>query len=206
MTTDLLQQQLFGTVEGYSLSSLGKSRIGRDGDPALTYGECTPGAVEEILCAVDAKPGEVFYDLGSGTGKMVIYAAFLVPLKKSAGIELLPELHQAALDVGAHYDAAVRPHLSDAHQQTQIHFRQGDIFAEDFTDADIVVNHCCTCFDDALMQKFEESLSTLKPGTRVATITRGLSSSNFELTGVSTCQMGWGQATINAYRKLPTIN
>ncbi len=158
MTAALLQQQLFGTVEGYSLSALGKSRIGRESDPALTYGECTPEAVEQILQITGAKPGDVFSDLGSGTGKMVIYAAFFVPLKKSVGIELIPELHAAALDVAAHYDEAIRPHLTDGRRDTIVDFRQGDIFTEDFSDADIVVNHCCTCFDDAMMKKFSDSL------------------------------------------------
>lgn len=202
MTAAALQDALFGTVAGYSLSSAGKSRIGREGDPALTYGECTPEAVEHILQVVDAQPGEVFYDLGSGTGKMVVYAAFFVPLKKSVGIELLPELHEAAQDAGCRYDQDVRPHLADDRRHTELDFRIGDIFDADLSDGDIIVSHCCTCFDDALMQKLSDRLETCaKPGARIVTITRGLSAPCFEPIGCSPCQMGWGQATVNAYRK-----
>jgi SAM-dependent methyltransferase len=201
MTISSLNDTLFTDVSGYTLSSSGKAAIGREADPALTYGECTPEAVEHILTVTGARPGEVFYDLGSGTGKMVVYAAFLVPLKKSVGIELLPELHEAAQMVGQRYREEIQPKLSDERRETALEYRLGDIFEEDIQDADIVVSHCCTCFDDALMQRLSDSLESLKPGTRIVTITRGLSSPSFELVGTSMCQMGWGQATANVYRK-----
>jgi len=95
MTTSALHNALFSDVAGYSLSATGKAVIGRESDPALTYGECTPEAVEHILAVTGAKPDEVFYDLGSGTGKMVVFAAFFLPLKKSVGIELLSEIRTA---------------------------------------------------------------------------------------------------------------
>lgn len=200
MTTSALQDALFSDVAGYSLSAVGKAAIGRDSDPALTYGECTPEAVENILILAGARPGEVFYDLGSGTGKMVVYAAFLVPFKKSAGIELLPELHEAAQMVGQRYREEIQPQLSDARRDTKLEYSLGDIFTADYSDADVVVNHCCTCFDDALMQKFSESAeATCRPGTRIVTITRTLSSPAFELVATSPVQMGWGQATANVY-------
>ena len=201
MTIASIQDSLFTDVAGYSLSSVGKAAIGRDGDPALTYGECTPESVAHILAVTEAKEGEVFYDLGSGTGKMVVYAAYLVPLKKSAGIELLPELHLAAQHVGRRYSDEIQPHLSSKHQETELSFIQGDIFTHDYSDADIVVSHCCTCFDDSMMQQLSDVLENLKPGTRIVTITRGLNSPAFEPVSTSSCQMGWGQATVNVYKR-----
>ncbi len=199
MTVGNLQDALFMDVAGYSLSAAGKAMIGREADPALTYGECTPESVEHLLSITDAKPGEVFYDLGSGTGKMVVYAAFLVPLKKSVGVELLPELHDAAKMVGDRYISEIQPQLEDMRRETALCYQLGDIFDTDLSDADIVVSHCCTCFDDALMQKLSDKLEACKPGTRIVTITRGLSSPAFESVSVTPVQMGWGQATANTY-------
>lgn len=201
MTTSALQDLLYADVAGYTLSAVGKEVIGREADPALTYGECTPEAVMDILTVTGAKPGEIFYDLGSGTGKMVVYAAFLVPFKKSVGIELLPELHEAAQMVGERYRKEIQPQLADARRETALQYQLGDIFTADYSDADIVVNHCCTCFDDALMKRLSDKLEECKPGTRIVTITRGLSSSAFEPVSVSSCQMGWGTATVNVYRR-----
>jgi hypothetical protein len=52
------------------------------------------------------------------------------------------------------------------------------------------------------MQKLSDRLELCKPGTRIVTITRGLSSPAFEPISVSPVQMGWGQATANAYRRI----
>lgn len=201
MTFTDLEDTLFTDVAGYSLSAAGKAAINRESDPALTYGECTPEAVEHIMAVTDAKPGDVFYDLGSGTGKMVVYAAFLMALKKSVGVELLPELHMAAEQVGRRYVEEIQSQLNDARHDTKLIYELGDIFETDLRDADIVVSHCCTCFDDALMQKLSDKLEACRPGTRIVTITRGLSSPAFEQMSVTPCQMGWGQATANAYRR-----
>ena len=202
MTVSEVDTQLFTDVAGYSLSSQGKLRIGRDADPALTYGECTPEGVGAILAAVSPQPGEVFYDLGSGTGKMLIYAAFLHPFSKVVGIELLPELNEVAMEVGARYTREIQPQFKDERRMTKVEYRLGDIFDADLSDADIVVSHCCTCFDDTLMQRLSDALERCKSGTRIVTITRGLSSPAFESIGTAACQMGWGQATINAYRRM----
>lgn len=201
MTTFTLQDQLFADVAGYSLSALGKAAIDREADPALTYGECTPEAVQQMLSLTGAGEGDVFCDLGSGTGKMVIYAAFLTPLQKSIGVELLPELHNAAVMVGKRYQTEIQPRLSDARRDTEISFLLGDIFEADLSDATIIVSHCCTCFDDTLMQRLSDKLEACKSGTRILTVTRGLSSPTFEPLSVAACQMGWGQATLNVYRR-----
>ena len=63
MTFSTLHDALFSDVAGYSLSAAGKAVIGREADPALTYGECTPEAVQHILSITGAKPGDTFYDL-----------------------------------------------------------------------------------------------------------------------------------------------
>ncbi len=201
MTISSLHDALFTDVAGYNLSSIGKAAIGREADPSLTYGEVTPEAVAHILAVTGAKEGEVFYDLGSGTGKMVVYAAYLVPLKKSAGIELLPELHLAAAHAGRRYESEILPHLSGRHQETELAFIQGDLFEQDYSDADIVVSHCCTCFDDDMMQKLTDGLEKLKSGARIATITRTLPSPSFLHVSSSPCEMGWGQATVHVYRR-----
>ena len=52
------------------------------------------------------------------------------------------------------------------------------------------------------MEKFSDHLETVKPGTRIVTITRGLFSPAFEQIANSTCEMGWGKATVNVYRRI----
>ena len=56
------------------------------------------GDVNRGDVSVDAARGRTFVDIGSGTGRLVIGAAALHPeLKLSKGIEILPKLHESAM-------------------------------------------------------------------------------------------------------------
>ena len=64
----------------------------------LTYGEFDLANFLALLDSVDPKPGEIFLDVGSGCGRLVLAASLAYPiLGCSYGIELLPELHASAL-------------------------------------------------------------------------------------------------------------
>ena len=76
-----------------------------DSKYALTYGELTLEGVEDLVKEYQkvkkietyASDRQVFYDLGSGTGKIVLMVAALVPSLKSYGIELVKHRHEKAL-------------------------------------------------------------------------------------------------------------
>lgn len=197
MDLSFLEQTLYRDIDGYSLSSAGRLEMQRSDDPSLTYGEVTPASVLRMLTKVEAKPGETFYDLGSGTGKAVVYAAIIGGMGKSVGIELVRDLYDAAQTVRERYDAEVRPSIDNP---AAIEFRHGDMFAHDLSEADIVFSHC-TCFDDALMAKLAQKLEELRPGARVITVTKSLPSAAFETTGSELLSLGWGDATMYYQRK-----
>src|SRR5688572_30636458 len=108
-TTELnaIQDRIFSDIQGYTLSSVGRMKLQRDADPAFTYGEVTPESVQMMLETVQPQPGEVFYDLGSGTGKAVIFAAILADFARCTGIELVEDLWQAANTARERYEGEV---------------------------------------------------------------------------------------------------
>ncbi len=56
----------------------------------LTYGEVTPESVSDtILPLLELGPEDVFYDVGCGTGKIVIQAALETSCRATKGIELV---------------------------------------------------------------------------------------------------------------------
>ena len=55
----------------------------------FAYGEAEIDSFAWVLHHAHPKPGEVFYDLGSGLGKAVILAFLLHDFQKLVGIELL---------------------------------------------------------------------------------------------------------------------
>jgi len=56
---------------------------------ASVYGEVLPQGIATYIEAIDVEPGDVFYDLGCGTAKVVIQAALSSKFGRSVGIELL---------------------------------------------------------------------------------------------------------------------
>jgi hypothetical protein len=200
MTTAEVMEALYGEVQGYSLSSAGRAKLGRESDPVLTYGEVTPECMEQMMDAANVQPGEVFYDLGCGTGKAVVLSAFLRPFKRCVGVELVEDLYNSAIGAGARYMAEIKPQLADRENQN-VEFVLGSMFEQDYSDGDVFYTHC-TCFDDDMMNRISVMLEKCKPGTRVMTITKGLTSPQFELVQSAPIRMGWGEATMYLYKKL----
>ena len=199
MTATELNDLLFGTVQGYSLSASGRSKVGREADPVLTYGEITPESVQYMMEMTNPQAGEVFYDLGSGTGKAVIFAAFMAPFACATGIELIEDLYQSASESAARYLSEVKPMHPEKSDQ-HVTFRHGSMFDHDTSDGDVFFTHC-TCFDDPMMEQISKKLEACKSGTRVITVTKGLSSPEFELTHSAPFRLGWGEATLCFYRR-----
>ncbi|MBI2411377.1 MAG: SAM-dependent methyltransferase [Candidatus Kerfeldbacteria bacterium] len=102
------------------------------------------------------QPREVFYDLGCGNGKTVVYAARHFRAK-ATGIELALPLYIICL----------------LHQllnwRFDIHFRWGNLFRHNISDANVVY---IFGMPNSLAKKLKQKLlAELKPGTRVITYT-----------------------------------
>lgn len=61
-----------------------------------TYGEILYPSVNKLLSAISYNERDVFYDLGSGLGKLALQVFLQTNMQKIVGIEILPELHQQA--------------------------------------------------------------------------------------------------------------
>ncbi len=195
-----LQQVLYGETDGYSLAEEGKSRIGDHGE-SFVYGEVTPQSVWEMLHTIEAKPNEVFYDLGSGTGKGVLYAAILFEFAKCKGIEYLEELHKAAEASVPRYRETILPLLTSKKNHPEISFTCADLRTQDISDADIVFSHC-TCFSPELMEAMTQKLLRLKSGSRIITISRGVESPELHYMGFIPVRMAWGNASAYFYQRV----
>ena len=106
--------------------------------------------VEAMLDMASVKAGDKLVDLGSGDGRIAIAAA-----KRGAqatGIEYNPDM------VGLSQRNAARAGVSN------VKFVQGDIFASDFADADVVTMYLLP----ALNERLRPQLLDMKPGTRLA--------------------------------------
>lgn len=54
--------------------------------------------IEQLLSLANLQPSDVFYDIGSGHGKVIIQAVKLTQVKRAIGIEVDRERHEAAVN------------------------------------------------------------------------------------------------------------
>lgn len=191
-TAKKIYENIYQDVNGYILSAQARKKLNYH-DKSHTYGEVTPDSFYKILSKVEPKEGEIFYDLGSGTGKAVVLASLLFEFSKCVGIEILKDLYDTARAISVRLESEIEAGRRE--------FRNCDFLTEDFFDADIVFAHS-TCFYDELWSNLEKKLEKLKSGTKVITVTKTIDSSEFVFLATEEHQMGWGRATINYYKKI----
>ncbi len=169
----------------------------------FVYGEILFPSFASIIKHTRAylKPGGVFYDLGSGTGRPTIAAALLCDFSICRGIELVPDLlEQAEVTLLRYQDRVVNNYTIDDYylsnrRAQSIEFLLGDMLELDWLDADVCFANS-TCFDHELMQRLSIKAEGLRPGSVFITLTKGLMSSEFELVMKNQYQMSWGDATV----------
>jgi len=190
---------LYEGVNGYKISFEGRSKLGCY-DQSLTYGEIYFDTFYEIIKKTNPQKGDIFYDLGSGSGKAVFAAHLLFPFSKTAGIEIVSDLYQASKNILEKYEKEVRSKLLEKSSQQKVNFILGDFLKVNFSEADFIFANS-TCFSQAIMEKLENHFLSLKKGARIIVLTKKLTKKNFFLVDSLIFKQSWGEATVNFYVK-----
>lgn len=158
-----LIDRLYTDISGFAIDGNESSDIIKQGG-APTYGEITYDSLKALLDDLKLTHEDVFYDLGSGVGKVVIQVFLDTPVKKSVGIELSPTRYGHA--------QGIKNHLKNQNliaNGRSLEFHNKDIAQAPIDDA-TVAYLCSTCFSDDLMKKLTDKFGQLQKGARVITL------------------------------------
>ncbi len=191
---------LYANVNGYSISAQGRDKLGYFYFGHF-YGEITYGGFSQMLKAALPQKGEVFYDLGSGTGKAVLLASLLGDFSKLRGIEVIKDLHNAAVDSLAFYKNNITLQLLPKKHQQDIDFIHDDFANSDWSDANILFMNA-TCFSYELSPALIKKLEALKKGTRVLTNTLPIPSFEYVVERLGNFSFTWGKEQAFLHTKL----
>mmetsp|Transcript_8898 Transcript_8898/g.33596 ORF Transcript_8898/g.33596 Transcript_8898/m.33596 type:complete len:703 (-) Transcript_8898:231-2339(-) len=164
--------ELFGDVDGGSVSQHDRSELDKHGNSSFTYGEVEFVSFSKLLAKCDVQPGASFVDLGSGTGKAVFAAAFGGHgFGRCVGIELLPSLHKAAEELKDRVTGARSDTLSRllSFSLPSIELIAGDMTIVDWSYADVVYTSSI-CFTDELLEKIGKLAARMKRGSKFCTL------------------------------------
>jgi hypothetical protein len=157
-------KRLYKGANGFIVTGNGPGGGALRHSKALVYGELTHRGVGQLIQALQLEEEDVFYDLGSGLGKVVLEVAMTVPVRKSIGVEIAQGRHQVAASV---LRRARRQDLIIAHACT---FRNQSLLDVSLRDATAV--YCAsTCFSYNTMNRLARKLADLNREIRLACLT-----------------------------------
>jgi len=194
-----LFDHLYQDVNGHTISLEGRDAHGYEGK-SFVYGEVIPESFYEFMSMTNPRPGEIFYDFGSGTGKAVLLAHLLFEFADCKGIEYVDTLHESAAATLAEYERSIRPTIINDVGNRSLSVSLGSFLDRDVNDADVIFMNS-TCFQEDLMDALDTKLATLKPGTRIITLSKSLKSPIYNLQHHKKYLFGWGEATVFFHTK-----
>ncbi len=149
---------LYRDVWGYDIPDEEERAIRRSkGSPV--YGELPPRSVAKLLGYAELGDDDVFYDLGSGTGKVVVQAAMTAPAKKCVGVELSDTRCRQARSV-------VRKAKSKGLLKSRsCVMRAADLMTTKLSDATVIYT-CSTAFSIRFMNRLARRILTDCPRLR----------------------------------------
>lgn len=195
---ETLFNYLYGNVNGYKVSNDARAKFSNDTSQFL-YGEVPFETWKQIVERTNPKDDAVFFDLGSGTGRIVIQSYLLFNFRKVTGVELLEGLHNKACDIQEKFEKGVHQQIAGHLANREMNFVNGDIFQTDLRDADFIfMNHPIK--DSAVFLQLEQKiLDEVKPGTKITTTIRALRNPRFKSQGNQTYKFSWGDSTAYFY-------
>lgn len=130
-----------------------------DTDQDIHYIPTPEPVVDEMLRLAELDEGDLLYDLGSGDGRIPIAAA------RDYGVRAI------GIEIDAGLIERARKNARRAGVEHLVEFRQEDLYAADFRDADVVALYLGDTLNLRLRPKL---LEELEPGSRVVSHAFGM--------------------------------
>ena len=190
--------QVYEGTNGFVLSQ--KARKEKDAFDYV-YGEIEFFSFIALLSLGRPDEHTIFYDLGSGIGKAVMACAMVYPVRKSVGIEVLPELYFSACKQLAY----LKTFEEYKESSKKIEFIQGDFFDLDLNEASFIFINATALFNPS-WERLCERLDTLPHLLTVITTSKVLSSENFRVIKETQVEMSWGVVSAFVHTRKKNID
>jgi len=189
---------LYGKVDGYHISTSSRRHLDPASDKFL-YGEIPFKTWHKIVEQINPKEDAVFFDLGSGTGRVVMQSYLAFNFCKSIGVEFIEGLHNKALETKNTFEKIINPQIIKHTNSRELQFIRGDIFAIDLSEADFILLNYPLKGEENFLRLEEKFLQELKPKTKIVTTIRALKNKAFKPCGVKNHDFSWGESTAYLY-------
>ena len=111
-----------------------------------TLGEILSPSVNKLFSLMPLTSDDVFVDLGSGLGKIVIQAFLQSDVREAIGIEIVPWMHECATKAASR----LQQHMPELFANRKLTFLSGDFLSTSFNAATVALINA-TCFGPELL-------------------------------------------------------
>lgn len=152
------------------------------------YGEITLTSTGRLFEYLRLNNKDVLFDLGSGVGKLILYAGLFTPVKKAIGVELSHQRHNDSLE------ALKRAHDFNTRLKERCHFEKADFMGIDISRASVIYT-CSTAFSVDFMRKLTARLGEFDHDFRLVSLQDLPNERHFQMVDILRLDMSWQRAT-----------
>lgn len=178
-----IMNRIYKDISGFKIPK-NDEQIVRKSKGSPVYGEINHQSMNKLLSSLKVGPKDVLFDLGSGVGKVVLYAALFTKIKKAVGIELSKTRHQEALLA---LDNA-KLWANDIRSRCQL--VNANLMDVDLSSATIIYT-CSTAFSLSFMKDIVKRLALLKQPFRLVSLQDLPDDKHFHLVDKLNLDMSW---------------
>lgn len=194
LTEKQIMNRLYKDICGFEIPKNDVQQV-KSSKGSPVYGEITVTSTNKLFSHVKLTNKDVLYDLGSGVGKVVLYAGLFSRVKKAIGVELSAVRHQESLL------ALKRAHEVDAHIAKRCQFQNADILTLDLSPASVIYT-CSTAFSLDFMRKLTAHLASFTHNFRLISLQELPNTRYFDELAILRLDMSWQRATpVYIYRR-----
>lgn len=118
-------------------------------DLAATQGEILYDSMNKLLSCLSLNEQDVFFDLGSGSGRVTAQVFLKSRVREACGIEFIPELHALSLNIARQMESEL-PEFYE--KERKLRFIQGNFLQIPFTEATVVLMNS-VCFNQTTLRQ-----------------------------------------------------
>lgn len=196
LTTRQIMNRIYEDICGFDIPK-NDEKLVRQSKGSPVYGEITHQSICKLLDYLNLSNRDIFFDLGSGVGKVVLQVSLLSKVKRAIGVELSTTRYQEA-NLALTRSLEFMPGLKN-----RCYFINDDLMNVDLKKATIIYT-CSTAFSMAFMKKIAHRLSHYHHPFRLVSLQDLPPNKWFELVDTIKLDMSWIRKTpVHIYRRIP---
>jgi hypothetical protein len=193
LSTRQIMNRIYKDICGFEISRTEEKKV-RESKGSPVYGEITLASTVKLFDHLGLTSQDTLYDLGSGVGKLILYAALFTSVRRAVGVELSKTRHTDSI-------TALKRALLFGQISERCTFFNDDLLRVNLSDATVIYT-CSTAFSMDFMRKLTAHVSRFSQAYKLVTLQDLPNERSFHLIDRLKLDMTWQRnATVHIYQR-----